>query len=60
MDNNKLNKKLVIEKALPKQKKKGSVLPIILLIFLACSIIAFLILEKLNYFDYLDFFNGKI
>lgn len=54
-ENNKLNRKLIIEKPLPKQKKKGSILPLLLFIFLLCGIVTFIILEKLNYFNYLDF-----
>ncbi len=55
MEDNKLNKKLVIERALPKQKKKGSIIPVLLFIFILCALIAFIILEKLNYINYLDF-----
>lgn len=54
-NNNKLNKKLVIEKPLPDKKKGSSALPMILILFLICAIIVFLILEKMNYIDYLDF-----
>ncbi len=54
-DNNRLNKKLVIEKPLPDEKKSGNILPMLLVIFLVCGSIVFLILEKLNYIDYLDF-----
>ena len=54
-ENNKLNKKLIIEKPLPKQKKKGSILPLLIFIFLLCGMVAFIILEKLNYINYLDF-----
>ena len=53
--NNKLNKKLIIEKPLLEKKKSSGVLPIVLIIFLVCAAVAYLILEKLNYIDYLDF-----
>ena len=54
-ENSKLNRKLIIEKPLPKQKKKGSILPLLIFIFLLCGTVAFIILEKLNYINYLDF-----
>lgn len=54
-ENIKLNKKLIVEKPLPKQKKKGNVLPLVLFIFILCALVSFVILEKLKYIDYLDF-----
>ena len=54
-ENVKLNKKLIIEKLLPIKKKKGSVLPLIIFIFIICGVVAFVILEKLKYIDYVDF-----
>ncbi len=55
MKEEKLKRRLVVEKALPDPKKKGSALPAILFIFLLCAAIVFVILEKLNYIDYVDF-----
>ena len=54
-ENVKLNKKLIIEKPLPKQKKKGSIWPLLLFILLVCVLVSFVILEKLKYIDYVDF-----
>ena len=54
-ENNKLNKKLIIERPLPKQKKKGSIGPLLLIILFVCIAVVFIILEKLNYINYLDF-----
>ena len=54
-ENTKLNKKLVIEKPVAIEKKKGSIFPLILFIFILCASIVFIILEKLNYIDYLNF-----
>ena len=56
MKNDKLNKKLVIERAIPKEKKTGgNIFFSLFIILLICTIVAFLILEYLGYFNYLDF-----
>ena len=55
-ENTKLNKKLVIEKPVAIKKKNGSsIFPLIIFIFILCAGIVFVILEKLNYIDYLNF-----
>ena len=51
---NKLNKKLIIEKPLKEDDKKKSPI-LILLIIIIFILIVFIILEKLNYINYLDF-----
>ena len=56
MNDNKLNKKIVIEKPIYIEKKKSNHTFLkLFIIFLICALIAFAILEKLNYIDYLSF-----
>ena len=56
MNNDKLNKKLVVEKApvIKKEKKKHNVGEIIIT-FLLIALVIYVLLEKLNVIDYLDF-----
>lgn len=51
--NDKFNKKLVVESALPKQKKGNSGLVLFLLLLVLVA--SFAALEYLGYIDYLDF-----
>ena len=54
MNDNKLNKKLIIEKATIKDKKKGINFSILLLILLIGVLLTFIILEYLGYINYLE------
>ena len=54
-ENNKLNKKLVIEKPLPTKKSNSGILLLLMFLLIIGVAIAFIILEKMNYIDYLDF-----
>jgi len=55
MNDNKLNKKLVVEQPTPNYKKSSSVISLLIFLLLICALIVFVILEKLNYIDYLNF-----
>ena len=59
MNDNKLNRKLVIESALPKEKKKGNGFFTFILVILLLALIAFVVLEYLGYINYLDFIQMK-
>lgn len=54
MEEERLNRRLVIEKPMPEVKKKKSLLPAVLFILILCAA-AFYVLEKLHYIDFVDF-----
>ncbi len=55
MEEDKLNRKLVMEKAYIPPKKKPNILGIIIFLLIVGGIVAFVVLEKMKYIDYLDF-----